>query len=77
MPPASSPRASLTDTHTPLPLPLSFLDEQKWIYRVDYSRENEYGQKFDEAEAKKQLDKKAHDEQARIKAEGVETKKTQ
>ncbi|GAA5921862.1 hypothetical protein JCM3775_001864 [Rhodotorula graminis] len=50
---------------------------QKWIYRVDYSRENEYGQKFDEDEAKKQLDKKAHDEQARIKADGVETKKTQ
>ncbi|GAA6051040.1 hypothetical protein JCM3770_005468 [Rhodotorula araucariae] len=50
---------------------------QMYIYRVDYSRENEFGQKLAEDEAKRLLEDKAAAERQRVKAEKTESKKTQ
>ncbi|BGP40329.1 hypothetical protein JCM10449v2_004290 [Rhodotorula kratochvilovae] len=50
---------------------------QMYIYRVDYSRENEYGQKLSDDEAKRLLEEKAAAERERVKAEKPESKKTQ
>ncbi|BGP16452.1 hypothetical protein JCM10213_003992 [Rhodosporidiobolus nylandii] len=49
---------------------------QMWIYKVDPTRENEYGQKLSDEEAKAILDKQAKAKQEEVKASGKETKKT-
>ncbi|GAA5987805.1 hypothetical protein JCM11641_004935 [Rhodosporidiobolus odoratus] len=46
-----------------------------WIYKVDPTRENEYGQKLTDEEAEALLDKQAKEDQQRVKGK-EETKKT-
>lgn len=50
---------------------------QMWIYRVDPTRENEYGQKLTDEEAKKLLEAQAKKDRAHVEASAGETKKTQ
>ncbi|BGO91648.1 hypothetical protein NBRC10512_008095 [Rhodotorula toruloides] len=50
---------------------------QMWIYRVDPNRENEYGQKLTEEEAKKLLEQQAKKDREKVEAEKAESKKTQ
>ncbi|BGP24907.1 cleft lip and palate associated transmembrane protein [Rhodotorula toruloides] len=50
---------------------------QMYIYRVDPNRENEYGQKLTEEEAKKLLEQQAKKGQEKVRSGKEETKKTQ